>query len=159
MMKIKSIFLSWDFIISIITFIVAMTMLPQKIYSTTALGIYSVGVTTISLIFSIYFASIAFIFASGDEEFIRFLEENDSYTQLVSTYKYTLFILFITLIISLILLVLNNFIDAKIVAPINSKYIFALYFSISVYSLICVFNSALDSLNYAKYRVKHYFNK
>jgi len=154
-MKLKYIFVSWDFITALFVFLFSFIVLPKEIFAEDAINIYQVGVTILSLIFSIYFASMAFILSSSDDEFVLFLEEKGHFTYLIESFSYTLKVVFIALMFSLSFLIMNFFVMEKIVAPINSRFIVSLFLLIGSYSLFCVIGTTMDSIKFVKYRIEY----
>lgn len=152
-MKVKDIILSWDFILAIILSGIIYIFLPCNIKLLSAKDIYYIAITVLSIIFSLYFAALAIIISSSNDDFILFLEEDKIYSGVIGTFKYTLIVLFFSLIVSIILyciaaLGINENYD------IQPKIIMDIFIFLFSYSLFTVFNACLDSITYAKKRVE-----
>lgn len=153
-MKIKSIFLSWDIILSIVISVLFYFNVPCLIDIVFAKDLYSIGISVLSIVFSVYFAALAIIISAGDNEFVKFLEEDENlYSELIFTFKFSLIILFIALIYSIILYIQTPF---KISQDIKfQNRIFVVIFSfLFFYGLFASLNATLDSIKFAKYRTK-----
>jgi hypothetical protein len=103
MRRFWAIILSWDFGITLLSVFATYLVLPEYINMNFALSFYNVAMTVLSIIFSLFFTAMAIIMSSSDNDFIEFLEENNTFTELLWSFKYTLFILFLSLILSIIL--------------------------------------------------------
>jgi len=150
----KRIVKSFDFILSfLITFLVYL-IFPEWLNNEMLKDIYGIGISVLSIIFSVYFAALAIIISSGDDGFVMFLEEEGFYQKILFTFEFTLGSLFIALAYSIILYIVTvNWISLKIEAqPVLGFIFFILLFS---YSLIATGLSALDAIKYAKYRSKY----
>ena len=154
-MRLKHIFFSWDFVAALSIFIFGLFVLPHQIYAQEAINIYQVGVTTLSLIFSIYFASMAFILSSSDDDFVLFLEEKEHFTYLIESFSYTLKGVFISLMYSLFFLIMNFFVEENVAVAINNKLIISLFLLIGSYSLFCVIGTTMDSIKFVKFRIDY----
>lgn len=113
------------------------------------------GISVLSIIFSVYFAALAIIISASDDDFVYFLEAEGHYTAILSTFKFSMFMIFTALIYSIIL-----FAKTAYSLGMNSNYIqhhgwMVLYSFIFSYSLFCVFNSTIDALKYSHYRTKY----
>ena len=150
-MKIREIVLSFDFYISIFLVIVCFYFFPWWINNQIATKLYEIGISVLSIVFSVFFAALAIIITSPDDDFVKFLEEKEDYTGLVDTFKFSLFSLFVALCYSIILTAITaNWISQK---HINQQVIFILvYIFLFSYSLLAALISANDAIQFAKYR-------
>lgn len=150
---IKKIILSWDFGYAFVIFISSVILLPSHVNGIFAISVYNTGLTILSIIFSIFFASLAIIISVSDNDFVSFLEEEGQYTAIINTFKYTLTVLFVGLIISIILFLVCSYYytDNNLYYP-HSKWIFCTYLFLFFYSLFCTFISSKDSISYSKFR-------
>lgn len=153
-MKIKDIIFSWDFILSIIASIALLIILPFWIKNQFAITLYEIGITVLSIVFSVFFAALAIIISSSDDDFVRFLEEEGDYTAIVDTFKFSLFILFIALLYSILFTAITSY--WMNMNHINQQYYFLVIFTfLFTYGLFATFNSTYDAIKYAKYRTKY----
>jgi len=156
--KLKQIVISWDFGISLLLTIISSQILASSVSSEFAKDIYGVGISVLSILFSVYFAALALIITSGDDDFVHFLEEEGDYTGIIDTFKFSLLSLFSALVYSILV---YTFTSAQIYQqhlgkPYTSQsevflWIFIFLFS---YGLFAALNSTLDSITYAVFRTK-----
>lgn len=99
--QLKSLLISSDFIIALVLSIVVLILNPEKIKLGIAKEIFEVAIAVLSIVFSVYFAALAVVITSGDNEFIKFLEKDGSYSHIIWTLKITLLLLFFALIVSI----------------------------------------------------------
>lgn len=115
------------------------------------------GVTVFSVIFPLFFAAFTIIITSSDDDFAKFLKENNFYDEIINTFKFTLLLVFITFLYSILLYstlkLLFNFLNMIYFYLVAFSYIFLL-----LYSLFAVFSSILDSIRYAERRGTYYLN-
>jgi hypothetical protein len=154
-MKIRDILWSWDFISSFILAIICYLVLPCKINSEILREVYSVGITVLSIIFSIYFAASAIIITSSVDDFILFLEETNLYTNLIAFFKYTLVTLFIGLIYSIIVFLVTVYLE-KIsnTVHLQNKILVTIFVFLFFYSLFTTIITTKDAIKFAEYRSK-----
>jgi ABC-type uncharacterized transport system fused permease/ATPase subunit len=129
-------------------------LLPARISAEFTKDIYGVAISVLSIIVSVYFAALAIILSSGDNEFIKFLEEEEKlYTSLITTFKFTLTAIFSTLVLSI---VLYGFTSYKLPDKgyLQHRSIFIAFASAFSYSLVSVILSVIDAMQYSKYRSK-----
>jgi len=157
-MKLKDIFWSWDFVVAFPLSLFVGQILPYWVSNEFAHDLYGIGISVLSIVFSVYFAALAIIISSSDDDFVRFLEEDGDYTAIISTFQFSLAALFVALIYSLVMY-------AFTAAWISHKYesqpfwwlgIFSFLF---FYGLFAALTSTLDSIRYAKFRTKYLRSK
>lgn len=151
-MTLERIFFSIDFILALIVSCIIFIVLPYQVPNTIAQDIYFVGISVLSIVFSLYFAALAVIVSSGDNRFITFLElEGRYYTRLLATFKYSLIVILVSLIFSILMYCLTSFILSQ--EELSQSIWYLTFFSfLFSYSLLVALMSILDSINYAKYR-------
>lgn len=152
-MKIKSIIWSFDFIIAFLLAVVLEVYMPNLVSNSLVKEIYNVGISVLSIIFSIYFTALTIIISSGDNEFILFLEEEKTFTALLAILKYTLIVLFLALVYSIgIFAATVSFLDVKWQHQQKEFcVVFAFLFS---YSLLATVGSISNSIVYASKRIQ-----
>ena len=79
-MRIRDVFFSWDFIFSTIIVGILIILLPTYISAQFAQDVYSMAITILSIIFSVFFAALAIIISTSEDDFVRFLEDDGIYT-------------------------------------------------------------------------------
>lgn len=154
----KQILLSWDFGISVIATIALACALGDSVPVAFAKDVYGVGISVLSIIFSVYFAALALIMTSGDDDFVHFLEENGDFTAIVDTFRFSLLSLFGALVYSIIVYIYTsvelyskNTATATQEQPEVFLWFFIFFFS---YSLLAALGATLDSIRYSVSRTK-----
>ena len=166
MMKLKRGFLlvsdfilCWDFLTSLFVASILYYLLPSTISNAFSRDVYGIGISVLSIVFSVYFAALAIIISSSDDDFVDFLEEQGSYTGIISTFRSSLFILFIALLFSLFIYALTSAWIASGVNPgqtgFQSKKYFVAFVFLFFYGLFCALNATLDSIKYALSRARY----
>jgi hypothetical protein len=152
-MKLKSIVVSWDFFFATIVTSACAVLLPHWVKNDFAKDLYGVGISVLSIVFSVFFAALAIVMASSDDEFVKFLEVKGDYTRLISSMRFTLTVLFISLVAALFLYSYSSYRLTEKVE--NQRFlwltIFAFLFS---YSLGASLGATTDSIKYSGYRSK-----
>ena len=162
-MKIKSkdIFLSWDFVIAIILTLATYALLPSTLQLEFCKSFYNIGITVLSIVFSLFFAALAIIMASPDNDFINFMEEEGDFTDLLYRFKFVLITLFISLIYSIVLFVMTEYKLSTLHVQTGAQhFIFFLVFEfLFSYSLIATLLSVDDTIKFSKFRARFISNK
>jgi len=89
-MMIKRVVFAWDFLLAIVGAIFIAVVFPCALPIDFAKDIYNVGISVLSIVFSVFFAALAIIMASSDDDFVRFLEKDGDYTLLINTFQVSL---------------------------------------------------------------------
>ena len=152
-MKIKYILLSWDFIGAALLGIGVFFILPTWVSSSFAKDLYAIGISVLSIVFSVYFAALAIIMSSSDDDFIKFLEEEEQYTTIVSSFEFSLLILFLALIYSLGIYAFSSFWLTNNWSNQEKSWI-SVFIFLFFYGLFAAFNSTRDAIKYSKFRTK-----
>lgn len=154
----KEIIFSWDFIVSMLLTIALSFVLKDPISSEFAKDIYGVGISVLSIVFSVYFAALALIITSGDDDFVHFLEEAGDYTGIIYTFKFSLIALFSALIYSIFI---YAFTAAQIyqskagqVQVLQYEFFLWIFIFLFSYGLCAALGATLDSITYAMFRIK-----
>lgn len=152
-MRIRDIIISWDFAASVIIAIGLIFYLPDSIPLLFTARIYEVGISMLSIIFAVFFAALAIIMSSSDDDFVKFLDADGDYTRILNSFKYTLCLLFIALITSFALYSRVSYqLSLSSQNIYESKWLFVIFGFISSYSLFATTLVINDSLMYAKFR-------
>ena len=153
--QIASLFLSIDFCAALLLSIFILFFSPDKIAISFLLDIFGIAISVLSIVFSVYFAALAIIITSGDNEFIDFLEEDGSYSHIIWTFKITLLLLFFALVASIILYVIVlPFGEAEITIRWFPKWGAIVFCLFSSWSLFAAALATLDAIKYAEYRAR-----
>jgi hypothetical protein len=151
----KSIFISWDFFAAILVVIALYLFLPSLIPAKIVKPIYEVSISVLSVIFSVFFAALAVLITAGDNEFVRFLEEDGSYMKIIFTFKVTLILLFIALLFSIISFVTILPYTETNIQFVYSKEMVILFAFFALYALFASINSTMDAIKYAEFRAEY----
>src|ERR1035438_2279483 len=100
-MRIRRVILSPDLIASVLLSFITAVFCPSLISISMAKDFYGVGISVLSIVFSVFFAALAIIMSAGDNEFVAFLHENGAYSEIIWNFRFTVLILFSSLLISL----------------------------------------------------------
>ena len=151
-MKIRDI-MRLDLFTAIFSSGVAYYFMPCCVSHDLALAFYNIGVTVLSILFSVFFAALAIILSSSSDDFVKFLERDGSYTAIINLYKYTLAVLFIGLLVSIVASMITSFIMKS--GSLNQNKIYSsLFVGLFFYGVFCSYNSAKDAIMYSMYRMK-----
>lgn len=154
----KKIIWSWDiglaFIIALLIYYVA----PENVSVQFAQDAYSIGVSVLSIIFSVFFAALAIIMSATDNEFIRFLEKDNSFTRIINTFRVSLLILFLALLYSLLLYCWTSYSIVNC-NKLQSKWFIVIFAFLFSYGLFASVQSISDAITYSKYRTRFLMSK
>lgn len=151
-----SIFSGYDFIFAIITLIAGFLLLPQFISMKFALSFYNTTMTILSIIFSLFFAAMAILMSSSDNDFIEFLEENNDFTELLWSFKFTLGILFISLILSIFLYFGTSYWLETYDKDrwLQSRWMSIILLVVFIYGMISTWLAILDIVKFSDFRAR-----
>ena len=152
---IKKYILSYDVIISIMLSVSCFIYFPEWIQVELIKDILSMGIGVLSIIFSIFFATLAFVISSSDDEFVSFLEEYGLFTRIINSFKWTVGSLFVSLIYSIIIYSISTINFYKEDKYLMSKYVLVIFCFLFFYSLIATLISTFDAITYSKKRIEH----
>lgn len=148
------ILLSWDMVIAIFVAIASFMLLSPLILNSFAKDIYSVGISVLSIVFSVYFAALAIIISSSDDEFVRYLIKFKHYDLIISAFKWTLLYLFVALVYSLILYAISSSWMTEKADSTQPKLLFTIFAFLFTLSIFAAFFATRDALKYASTRAK-----
>ena len=150
-MRLKDVIISGDTLAAFGIWLVCQMFLPERIANSAASSIYSVGISVLSIVFSVFFAALAIILSASDDSFVTFLEETGDYTGLVRTFRFTLWALFGALSLAIISYVSATVLPVTDLQPLWRIKLFA---SASTYALTATFLATLDATQYCLMRAK-----
>jgi hypothetical protein len=150
-MKLRHVILSRDFLGSLVAALAVLFVFYPVVTNDFAKDLYTIGISVLAIVFSVYFAALAVIISAGDNEFIKYLEQKGRYTRLITTFRFSLIVLFLALIYSLAIYTLTSFWQTKNI-PTQSVWFTFVFTWLSLYGLFASAMSSLDAINYAKYR-------
>jgi hypothetical protein len=150
-MKLRNILWSWDFIFSVLATGLVYLILPHWVSSDFAKDLYSVGISVLSIVFSVYFAALAIIMSSSDDAFIRFLEQKNQYTTIIQSFELSLAVLFIALIYSITIYASTSYWISKQCADQRVWWLVVFTF-LFFYGILTAASSTLNAITYSKFR-------
>jgi hypothetical protein len=143
-----------DFFVSLIFTIITYFFSPSTFSNSLGKDIYGIGINILAIVFSVYFAALAIIISSGNDDFILFLEDIDeSYTTLIKGFQVTLKILLLSLMYSLIAYIITV-VSIDMGKTQQNNILFILFIFASMYSLTATFFASNDVIQYAIRRSK-----
>lgn len=157
MKKLNSILLSYDTLGSIVLTCIICFFLPQKINIDFTIGVYTIAISVLSIVFSLFFAALAIIMSAADSGFISFMEKKGKrFTFLLFTFKTTLLMLFISLAYAIVIRSYSDYLmkcwTIKSTPLINKSY-FLFFVLLFTYSLLSTALSIKDTFMFSKYRL------
>lgn len=150
----KQYIISLDTIIAAGVTAVVILLLPCRVSGILVSEWLSMGISVLSIVFSIFFATLAFIISATDNEFIRFLEKNGDFTSIVNTFKWTLLSLFVSLIYSILL---YGFVSYRVNACkgfVLNEWFMGAFVLMFFYSLVATILSTNDAIKFSEVRTK-----
>jgi hypothetical protein len=146
-----NVLLSWDIILAAIISTTIWWFLPSDLDAGFVKDVYGVFISVLSIVFSVYFAALAFIITAGDNDFIHFLEEDGSYMKIIASFRYVLILLLIALVFSLSIYIWTIY-SMVMSCHIPTKILFVTDLFLFQYSVFAVSNSMFDAIKYAEFR-------
>jgi ABC-type uncharacterized transport system fused permease/ATPase subunit len=151
----KSIFYSWDIYVALLVVISLLFILPSQVPFTATKEIFTVSISVLSIIFSIFFAALAILITAGDNEFVQFLQEHNDYQKIIWTFRMTLLLLFTALIVSIGFFVAGNMYDSQAFFVYFPKWSIVLFGFCVTYALFASLSSTMDAIKYAELRARY----
>jgi len=151
----KSIFISWDIAVAAIVAVGLYLWLPSLISANILKPIYEVSISVLAVIFSVFFAALAVLITAGDNEFVRFLEEEGLYRRIIFTFKVTLVLLFIALLVSILSFVMVLPYSEAQTQFLYGKEQVVMFAFISLYALLASIGATMDAIKYAEFRATY----
>lgn len=151
--------LSFDTIFSLVASFLCLYFSPSLIVGDLIKDLLGMGIGVLSIIFSIFFATLAFIISASDDNFVSFLEEEGLFTDLINSFKWTVGSLFVSLFFSIIIYSITTFNISYNESFEMSEYILSVFCFLFFYSLIATILSTNDAIKYSKARIRFIKNK
>lgn len=153
-MKLRYIIISWDFVLAFTIAAFSSFYFYYWLNNEFAIVVYEIGISVLSIIFSVFFAALAIIISSSDDEFVKFLDETGDYKAIISSFKFSLSLLFIALLYSIVLTIISTYF--KTLGYINQQFYFiSVFIFLFSYSLLATFISTFDAIKYSSYRTEY----
>ncbi len=122
--------ISADLIVSVGVVFLTSYFVPKQVSNTLCKDLYAVGISVLSIIFSVFFAALALIMSTSSDEFVTFLEEHKLFSLLLWGYKFTIWLLLIALLASLTLYSITSFWLSQSPAPLTQNRTLLLVFEL-----------------------------
>ena len=150
-MTLRRIFISVDFLLAASASILFSYWLPDPVPNELVKDYDGVGITVLSIVFSIFIAALAVIIASSDDDFVSFLEEEGLYTAILQSYQFTLGLLFCALMYSL---ASYAYTAKRLTEGVHAQWqgFVSMFCFLFLWSLVAAFASTWDAMKYATYR-------
>lgn len=114
---------------------------------------YSVSASVLSIVFSVFTASLAVIVASPDDRFVRFLENEGFYGDILFGFQVTLGALFLALVYSIVAYTWSSFqLEQRVTR--QHRYGFIAGSALLAYSLGATLTSAYSAIRYAQTKAR-----
>lgn len=151
----KEIIISWDIFIALVLSVLSYFFFPDFVSMKFTIEVYGVGISVLSIIFSLFFAALAILMSSSDNDFIVFLEEENDYSDLLSSFKFTVMLLFLSLVYGLILYIgTYYYIIQKAKSYDQHISLLVIFIFLFSYSLLASIFSVNDSLKFSEFRAR-----
>lgn len=152
-MNARSIFVSRDFLASVAVTLLLALLTPTEIGIQTIRDVVLMKIQVCSIIFSLFFAALSIFTAAGSDEFVKFLnsECDNAYTDLLTSYKFTLTLLGTSLILETISYVLLQ-VGAQTAHILQTKYWICISTWLFMWAILASIMSAFDSIRLHEYR-------
>ena len=156
MRRLKALFLSWDFGISILITAITFYHIPNYIDMKFTLSFYNVLMTVLSIIFSLFFTAMTIIMSSSDNDYIEFLERENIFSELLWSFKFTLLTLFISLLISILLYSGTSYWLSTYSSFewLQNKILLLIIEFMFLYGMFATWLCILDTIRFSKFRIK-----
>jgi len=150
-MNLRRVSASWDFLAALALFAGTALLVPKWVPNGLVKDFYATGIAVLSILFSVFFAALAIIMSSSDDDFVAFLEEDKSYTRIVGTFRFTLILLFAALLFALFLYAYTC-VRLQAAVGYQSRWLSLIFGFLFLYALLAAFAASLDSVAYSGYR-------
>lgn len=151
---IRKIFLSFDFIGSALCVLIMIPLVPSVVPTSVAKEFFGICISVLAIVFSVFFAALAVFITSGDNEFVKFLEEEGAFTRIIWSFRVTLLALFVALILSIALFISTLQSDSAMTTSSYPGWIVVAFAGIAIYAMLATVNSCLDAIKYAEFRAR-----
>lgn len=141
----------WDLIAAVVVALVVATCSPRWVPASLCKDLYLLGTSVLSIIFSVYIAALAIVISSADDAFVKFLEEDGSFSDLLWGFETTLVLLFLALVFSVVAYSLTSVQIARDL-PLQHLSGIVVFVFLFAYSLGATLASTLTSITYARRR-------
>ncbi|MFN8469369.1 MAG: hypothetical protein U0X20_27685 [Caldilineaceae bacterium] len=159
--KVQTIFGSWDLWLALSITVVLMIYVPREIPAKFAQEVFGVTIALLAIVFSVYFAALAILLASGDNDFIRFMTEDGSYYSILWAFKVTVILLFAALLASIALFSYAAYVEVLYTNPNQNTvavvpgWCIVTVAGLALYALFASVSSSVDAIRSAELRARY----
>jgi hypothetical protein len=138
--------------LSVLTALIAVC--PSWVSLRFAADMYALGTSVLAVVFSVFIAALAIIVSASDNDFVRFLEEDGLFSDIVWGLRATLVILFCALCLGVALYVYGSY---QLAMGMKSQHRLGvlLFGTALAYGLFATLSSTLAALDYAQRRAMY----
>jgi hypothetical protein len=151
---VKIVLRHWDLVASISVAAGALVLLPPWVKASFVISLYEMGISVLSIIFSVFFAALAVIISAGDDKFVMYLRSYGLYDGLLWQFKFTLRLLFLSLVFSIVAFAVTAAAESQ-----QFKYqaiiVFSFFCFLFVYSLFASVLAVGSAMRYAQSRMTY----
>lgn len=142
---------SGDLLVAVAAVGALLAVVPRWVPLPLAKDLYGIGASVLSIVFSVYFAALAIVISSSDDRFIKWLEEDGIFSDLLWGFKVTLLCLFSALVLALALYAWSG---AQIAMDYRAQHRSGviLFAGLLIYSLCATLSTTLAAIKYAQKR-------
>lgn len=158
MERLRSILWSIDTLVGVLGAIVALILIGGDVSLLLIEKMSWMIITSSSLLFSIYFVSVNFIFSSSEDEFVLFLIRDGFYDELLYGFKWTMGALFVSLLfgaMSYLTAVHLQILGESTVASASTVIMFGVY----VYAVAAAVLAVFDIIKFSQRRANFIRNR
>jgi len=142
-----------DGFVTLLLIILLLGITPTAFPVTAAKDIYSLSSSVLSIVFSVFTASLAIILSSPDDKFVRFLEAEGFYQDILWGFVITLAALFVALVYSIAAFSWTSYqLGNKV--PHQHRVGIIVCAALLCYALGATLTSALSAIRYARTRAQ-----
>jgi hypothetical protein len=154
-MKLRQIICSVDTGVAVLITVIVWYFIPKEIKYEFTTSFYNVGISVLSIVFSLFFAALAILMAAPEDEFIEYLEKKKHFTALLFSYKYTLVCLFLSLGYSIVMYAFSDYwVKHHVENSLHSRWYFLIFVFIFTYSLTATVLCIKDAIKFSQYRLE-----
>lgn len=155
-LRLRDVVVAADFASGVVAFALTAYFAPERIGMALAKDLFGTGLSVLSIVFSIYFAALATFASASDDDFIAFLEQDNSFSEIMGALRFTLALLFAALLLAIVAYATTAI--AMSILPdgsTQSRWWLAGFAFFFCWSLFATNNSAGDAIRYAIARMRY----
>ena len=152
--QIKFYIFSYDFIFSLLIFVISLLVFPSWLnIELFLIPVYNMLLTITGILTAGIFTIFSVVFSTSTDDFILFLEKDEIFTKLISSFKIILKIIIITLLLDMFIYVFTIHVMKEY--ELQHKIIFCFLITLFSYSILSTYSAIMCLLEYLKRRVEY----